>query len=158
MLIRPATAADVPAVLPMVEAISSLHEKWDPDKYTKVGNIAEMYRSWLASRTKDGKSVFLVAEREGVLVGFLVATIEHEIPIYKIDQYAFIHDLWVDATYRNEGIARQMVTLAIERFTEMGVKQVRLETAATNDAARTLFSKCGFRVSTIDMLMQLGEE
>lgn len=156
MLIRPATAADVPAVLPMVEQISELHERWDPVKYAKGGDIAEMYRSWLTERARDGRSVFLVAEREpGMIVGFLVATVEREIPIYKVKEFGFIHDVWVDAAYRNEGTARQMVMLAIERFSQLGVKQVRLETAATNDAARAAFAKCGFRVSTIDMLTQM---
>jgi ribosomal protein S18 acetylase RimI-like enzyme len=158
MRIRPALVADVPSVLPMVERISDLHQQWDPLKYAKVENVTAMYRQWLTDRAGDDQSVFLVAEREpGTFVGFLVATIEREIPIYKIGRYAFFHDLWVDAGYRNEGIARQMVTLAIERFTQLGIAQIRLETAATNDIARALFSKCGFRVSTIDMLMQLEQ-
>ena len=48
-----------------------------------------------------------------------------------------------------------MVMLAVERFAALGVSQVRLETAAANDAARALFAKCGFRVSTIDMIMEV---
>ena len=156
MDIRPATAADVPAVLPMVERISALHESWDPAKYGKLPNIAQRYSAWLTSQTTSPTSVFLVAEREGKLVAFLIATTEREIPIYKIDRYGFIHDLWVDATYRNEGIARQMVMLAVEKFTEIGVKQVRLETAGPNDAARRLFESCGFRTSAVSMLREIS--
>ncbi len=156
MDIRPATAADVPAVLPMVERISALHESWDPAKYGKLPGIGERYRGWLAAQTTSPTSVFLVAEREGKLVAFLIATTEREIPIYKIDRYGFIHDLWVDATYRNEGIARQMVMLAVEKFTEIGVKQVRLETAGPNDAARRLFESCGFRTSAVSMLREIS--
>ena len=155
--IRPATPADVPAVLPMVEQIVELHAQWDPAKYAPLPDVAGMYRGWLASRSRDAdRSVFLVAEREGRIVGFLVSTIEREIPIYKTSEYAFIHDLWVEPAYRNEGVAQQMVMLAIERFTELGVEQVRLETAAANDVARALFAKCGFRVSTINMLLALS--
>jgi len=36
------------------------------------------------------------AEREGKLVGFLVATVEKEIPIYRLDSFGFIHDVWVE--------------------------------------------------------------
>jgi ribosomal protein S18 acetylase RimI-like enzyme len=155
MTIRPATPEDVPAVIPMAERITALHEAWDPAKYARVDDVGRMYRSWLTSRARDDDgSVFLVAEQEGTLVGFLVATVERDIPIYRTGRHGFIHDLWVEPAYRNEGVGRQMVMLAVERFTAIGVTQVRLETAAANDVARKLFEKCGFRVSTIDMIWE----
>ena len=155
MEIRPANPEDVPGVLPMVTKIAALHEGWDPAKYGYLPDPAAMYRGWLRSRAKDERSVFLVAEREGKVVGFLIATVEREIPIYRLEEYGFIHDLWVEPEYRNEGIARQLTMLAIERFREIGVKQIRLDTARENEIARNLFSSCGFRVSTIEMLMEM---
>jgi ribosomal protein S18 acetylase RimI-like enzyme len=86
-----------------------------------------------------------------------VATVEREIPIYRLDQFGFIHDLWVEPDYRNEGIARQMTMLAIEKFRAIGVKQVRLDTHAKNDAARALFASCGFRASVMEMLLELDD-
>jgi ribosomal protein S18 acetylase RimI-like enzyme len=171
MIIRPATIEDVPAVLPMVSRVCALHEAWDPAKYSFKPNPAEMYRRWMSARATDPRSVFLVAQRPDAndtsdisgtfdhssagLIGFLVATIETEIPIYRLSEYGFIHDLWVEPEYRHEGVARQLTMLAIERFTELGVRQIRLDTAAPNDAARALFSACGFRVSTTEMLLEL---
>jgi len=155
MIIRPATPADVPAVLPMVAKLAALHESWEPAKYAYKPGVEELYRSWLRSRATDERSVFLLAERAGRMVGFLVATIEREIPIYRLDEYGFIHDVWVEPEYRNEGIARQMTMLAIEKFREMGVKQIRLDTAGPNDPARGLFASCGFRPSTTEMLLEL---
>ena len=35
------------------------------------------------------------------LVGFLIATVEREIPIYRLHEFGFIHDLWVEPEYRN---------------------------------------------------------
>jgi ribosomal protein S18 acetylase RimI-like enzyme len=154
MIIRHATEEDIETVVPMVDKIAALHEVWEPDKYARVDEFGEMYRSWLLERTRDKQSVILVAEREGTIVGFLAATIEREIPIYKVGHYGFIHDLWIEPAYRNEGVGRQLVMLAVEQFVELGVKQVRLETAAPNEAARALFEKCGFRVTTVDMMWQ----
>src|SRR5688572_10934523 len=120
-----------------------------------------MYEGWLVSRTKDARSVFLVAEREGsaaepaLLAGFLVATTEREIGIYRLKEHGFVHDLWVEPAYRNEGLARQLTMLAIERFREIGVAQVRMDVASGNEPARRLFEACGFRVSTIEMLIEL---
>jgi ribosomal protein S18 acetylase RimI-like enzyme len=90
-----------------------------------------------------------------VLVGFLIGTVEREIPIYRLEEYGFIHDLWVEPDYRNEGLARQLVTLATERFRAIGVKQVRLDVLVTNVPARGLFEACGFRPSVTEMLIEL---
>lgn len=157
MEIRPATPGDVPCVLPMVTKLAALHESWDRAKYGYRPDPAEMYRGWLASRARDPRSVFLVADRgegESPIIGFLVATIEKELPIYRLQEYGFIHEVWVEPAYRHEGLARQMVMLTIEQFGELGVKQVRLDTAQANDSARALFNSCGFRASTVEMLLE----
>ena len=159
MDIRPATPDDVPDVLPMVAKVCAFHESLDRAKYGFRKHPERMYDDWLVSRATDTRSVFLVAdagsEDRRKLVAFLVGTVEPEIPVYRLKNFGFIHDLWVEEKYRHEGIARQMVTLAVERFGEIGVKQVRLDTAAANDAARALFAACGFRPSVVEMLTEL---
>lgn len=154
MLIRSATPADVPAVLPMVAKICALHESWDSAKYGFMPHPEQRYEKWLTRLTNNERSVFLVAEDQGQLIAFLVATVEQEIPIYRLQEFAFIHDLWVEPEHRQKGIARQIVMLSIERFHQMGVKQIRLDTAAVNESARRLFASCGFRFSTIEMLKE----
>jgi ribosomal protein S18 acetylase RimI-like enzyme len=156
MTIRPATPEDVPQVLPLVKGICDLHESWDPVRFDFKDNVVEMYRLWLTERAKDERSVFIIAERDGKIVAYIVGTIEPEIPIYWQPECGWIHDIFVDENYRNEGIARQLVTLSVEKFTQLGVEQVRLNTAAVNETARELFKACGFRVSTIEMLIETG--
>ncbi len=179
MLIRPAAAADIPAILPKVAAICALHESWDSDKYAFLPDIVERYRRWFPQRIADPNSIFLVAElpaapeipgmggvgtpavhspRKPVgtapvsLAGYLIATIEDEIPIYRLTRFGFIHDVWVEPAHRSRGIARHLVDAAVARFAELGLAQVRLDTAAPNEAARRLFASCGFRPSTTEML------
>ncbi|MEH1904375.1 MAG: GNAT family N-acetyltransferase [Nostoc sp.] len=155
MLIRPATTTDVPAVLPMVAKICGLHESWDSAKYGFLAHPEQRYERWLTRLATSDRSVFLVSENEGQLVAFLVATVEREIPIYRLEEFAFIHDIWVEPEYRQNGIARQMVMLSVERFHQMGIKQIRLDTAVANEASRRLFASCGFRLSIIEMLREL---
>lgn len=157
MLIRRAKQSDIPAVLPMVGKICALHETWDAAKYGFLPNPAQRYESWLSKLVNGDRGIFLVAEDETnqKLTGFLAATIEREIPIYRLKEFAFIHDLWVEPEYRRSGVARQLVVQAIEQFQKMGVAQIRLDTAANNEAARKLFSECGFRPSVVEMLIEL---
>ena len=156
MEIREATIDDVPGVLPMVAKICAFHEALDPAKYGFLPNPEERYRRWLTTRAVDGHSVFLVAEREKRLVAFLVGEVEREIPIYRVKEFGFVHDVWVEPEYRNEGIGRQLVMLAVEKFRAIGVTQVRLDTAGGNEGARKLFEACGFRVSVVEMLLDFG--
>ena len=182
--VRPATPADVPAVLPMVRALCDMHEAWDAERYGMLDDVVARYERWLPQRAVDVRSVFLVAEgdefagetgrplppprspRRGEhsspggggssrLIGFLIATIEPNIPIYRLTEFGFIHDVWVEPEARKRGVARVLVVEALRRFEGLGVRQVRLETAAANEAARGLFASCGFRVGTVDMLATL---
>jgi GNAT superfamily N-acetyltransferase len=158
MLIRPATPTDVPAVLPMVAKICALHESWDADKYGFLPHPEKRYEKWLTRLATQERSVFLVADNQGQLIAFIVATVEQEIPIYRTKEFAFIHDLWVEPEYRKQGIAKQIVEQTIERLRQIGVEQIRLDTATANEAARKLFTSCGFRLSTIEMLMTGSRE
>lgn len=160
MTIRAAKIEDVPQVLPMVEKLARLHEAWDAARFDYKADVAGMYRGWLGRRAQDPASVFLVADREHLmadvpfLIGFVVGTVEESIPIYRRARFGFIHDLYVEEDYRNEGIGRQLAVRAVERFKEIGVTQVRLETAAANEPARKLFEGTGFRTSSIEMLAE----
>lgn len=154
--IRAARASDVPAVLPLVQAICDLHQAMDPDRFTFRPDILDRYARWLPDRAADPRSVFFVAEADtGEIVGHLVGTIEPEVPIYWTPESGWIHDLFVLPDWRKHGVAKALVAAAVERFTTLGVERIRLETAAPNDGARAFFASCGFRPGTTEMLLML---
>ncbi len=164
MIIRSANPSDIPALLPMIGKLCALHQSWDAAKYGFLPEPERKYERWLGNLIESQRDLCLVADMNvplpdssSSLVAFLLATVEREIPIYRIKEYAFVHDLWVEEGYRHLGIARQMVQYAIAHFTQLGVPQIRLDTAQLNDAARHLFTSCGFRVSTIEMLIELEQ-
>lgn len=153
--IRAATVADVESVLPMVARVVALHEEWDAARYRALGDVVERYRSWLPERAGDARSVFLVASVGEGVVGFLVAGVEGNIPIYEVVEFGFIHDMWVEPEWRCRGVAGALVREAVSRFGGMGVKQVRLETAAGNEGARRVFAEAGFRVTAVEMAVEV---
>jgi GNAT superfamily N-acetyltransferase len=117
----------------------------------------QRYEAWLPERARDPRSVFLVAQDASGpgIVGFLVATVEREIPIYRVSEFGFVHDMWVEPGARGRGLGRALVASAIERFRELGVPQIRLDTAMANEDARRLFATCGFRAAVMEMLTEL---
>lgn len=161
MTIRPATAEDVPAVLPLVRKVAAFHEALDPAKYGYRADPGDLYRDWLTRKADDPRAAFLVADAAGRgeptrVVGFLIGTVEPELGIYRLREYGFVHDLWVDEDYRHEGVGRQLVMLAVERFAAAGARQVRLDVVEGNGSARKLFEACGFRASVVEMLLEVG--
>lgn len=155
MIVRPAVAADCSALLPMVRALCDLHRAWDPARYAFLPDIVERYERWLPERAADPRSVLLIAS-DSAPIGFIVGTVEREIPIYEVREFGFIHDTWVEPSHRGRGIGGLLTRTALEAFRAMGVAQVRLDTARANGDARRLFSACGFRESCVQMLAELA--
>lgn len=154
VLIESAASADVEAVLPMVEAICRYHQQLDPARYDYLPDVVERYRRWLPQRASDPRSVFLLARPSAGSspVGFLVASTEPNIPIYRTATFGYIHDVWVEPAFRGRGVATSLVSECLRRFRAIGTNQVRLETAAENEAARRLFASAGFRRDSITMI------
>ena len=83
---------------------------------------------------------FLVAEREGAVVGFVVAdaTPNHGRDI------GHVKDLAVHPDARGEGVGRALLRSALARLRSVGVAIVRLEVRESNAAARSLYADEGF--------------
>lgn len=92
------------------------------------------------------------------LVGFTVGTVEPEVPIFWVPEAGWIHDLWVEPHARGRGVAAALIEAALSRFRTIGVEQVRLHTGQFNDAARTIFTKHGFRACVVEMLRPLERD
>ncbi len=161
MNVRAASASDVPGILPMVRAICAMHEEMDGKRYDYLPDVVERYRRWLPERATDARSVLVVgegAEHVGApmkLAGFLVGTVEGNVPIYRTEEFGFIHDVWVEPWARGSGLGGKLVDAAVAKFAAMGVMQIRLETAAGNDVARAMFARHGFRVAASEMQRDL---
>lgn len=161
-MIRPASAADVPAVLPLVRAICDLHAARDPDRFVVVDDILARYAAWLPERAADPTSVFFVAEAPGpdgaaTVVGYCVGTCEPAAPIFWVPACGWIHDVFVLPDHRRRGLARALVLAAEARFRALGVSQVRLHTGAFNEQARAAFAAQGYRPSVVEMLKTLDQ-
>ena len=80
---------------------------------------------------------FLVADRRGVVAGYVVA--------HCAADEGEILNLGVAAAHRRQGIARALVERALQDLAGRGVRTVYLEVRASNAAARHLYESLGFR-------------
>ncbi len=109
-----------------------------------------LYRTWdeheLALMFTSDTETCLVAEMGDRIVGFVLGTI--------IDKsgsawsYGYIVWIGVEPGLGRRGVGRRLVDKVTQRFSEMGVRMLMVDTAADNEAAVAFFEKQGFGNST----------
>lgn len=87
-----------------------------------------------------GEPGFLVAERDGVVVGYVVS---NTIPNYGRD-IGHVKDLAVAPGARGQGIGRRLLERALVSMAVAGAALVKLEVRVTNESALSLYRDVGF--------------
>jgi len=157
MTIRLGTSADIKRVLPLMKKHRALHAEWDGAQYAIRPDADRVFQRWLGPATEDPRAILVLAEEGERIIGYLAAMVETDLPIFVHDEYAIIKGMWVEPDARRRGIAKALVTRACEEYAAMGLPQVRIRTASENESGRRMLQSCGFRVCTIDLLIERPE-
>ncbi len=67
----------------------------------------------------------------------------------------FIFDVEIKEEYRSRGYGKQAMLLIEEKARELGIKRMGLHVFAYNDAAKNLYERIGYKVSSMNMLKDL---
>jgi len=155
-LLRPARPSDEAALGRFGGALMRLHHAWDPQRFIMTPHPERGYGRFLVSQLDDPESVVLVAERTGVVVGYVYASLEPMSWKELRDACGFIHDVYVDEPARGNGVGAVLVRGAIAWLRDQGAPRVILGSAAKNVTAQRLFDRLGFRSTMIEMTLELG--
>ena len=130
---------------------------YEPKDSRQVLVLAEKYASWDTTPTEpdlggfwsSDPELFLVAEADGRLVGFLVGRESRDMPDEVLrrrgaTRAGSIETLAVDAQYRRKGIATALLNRVFDLFRQNGVDYVSLAVPAEEEGARKLYEKLGF--------------
>lgn len=82
--------------------------------------------------------LFLTAEAEGKVVGYVGL-------MYVLDE-GYISNVAVHPDYRRRGIAQALVRALAKRAEAKFLSFVTLEVRESNEGARALYEKCGFKI------------
>lgn len=124
--IRKARYGDIPA-LHRVEQVSFT------ERYP-MSFLEEIYMTYPNS--------FLVAEINGVIVGYVIA-------VLRTPSVGHILSVAVAPAYRRRGIGRRLVEAAISSLERRGAREVRLEVRVSNKPAQSLYHSLGFKTTGI---------
>lgn len=163
--ILPVQEADIAALVEMFLLVERQHERYWPLRWALRTDVQDRYTRWITSNRSHPDWLFVVARHKSdraedtfsdEVIGGLAAAINQEIPIYQFTHYAFIHDLAVRADVRRHGVGRALIEYARKWAGEKGVNQLRLMAAESNDPAKALFDKCGFRTTYNEMVLPIN--
>ena len=75
-------------------------------------------------------------------IGYIAVTFGYSLEYHGRD--AFIDELFVTASYRNQGIGTKAIQFVLEVCPELGIHALHLEVERTNTAGQALYRKFGF--------------
>ncbi|APR81327.1 Histone acetyltransferase HPA2 [Minicystis rosea] len=153
--IRPAARADMPAVARLAAKLVRFHHALDPHRFMCMEPLEPGYERWLTRELGDPEAVIVVAEREGVVIGYAYGRVEERNWNALLDAHGALHDVFVDEAARARGVGEALVESVCARLRALGAPRVVLHTATQNVAAQKLFAKMGFRSTMIEMTREL---
>lgn len=154
--IRRATPADLPALGRLGAMLLCAHHGFDPQRFMAPRDAPEQGYAWfLGTQLDEADAVVFVAERGGGIVGYVYAGLEP--PSWKELREAagFVHDVAVDESARQQGVATALIAAAEGWLRARGAPRVVLWTAQQNVTAQRLFERAGFRRTMIEMTKEL---
>ena len=156
MIIRRATAADLPAVGALGASLIRTHYAFDPMRFMAPPADPEAGYAWFLGRQLNEEDVgVFVAERSGSVIGYVYAALEPQSWKELRDAAGFIHDVVVAPEAQRHGVASALVEAACEWFRSVGAPRVMLWTAEKNEGAQQLFERLGFRKTMVEMTREL---
>ena len=107
------------------------------------------FRQWLGTALADSRHALLVAEDDGRIIGCLAALVERDLPIYEAEEYVAVRMLWVAPDRAAEGIARQLLDRAAREYAALGLRQMRIHTAADVPDEHRAAEEAGFHAAAV---------
>jgi ribosomal protein S18 acetylase RimI-like enzyme len=147
LLIRRATAEDVPALVAMYADDPLGAGRETPDD---LAPYLEAYRRL----AQDPNQYLMVAERSGKVVGTLQLTVIPGLSRRGTTR-SVIEGVRVRSDERGSGLGSRLVRWAVEESGRQGCRLVQLTSDATRTDARRFYERLGFTASHIGFKLQL---
>jgi len=146
MKIRKASLKDVNAITEMVIGLADFEGDLDPGFHVLDRTRLEDFRPFIRKGVKGSRKRFvLVAEENGVVVGFIYCTIKKRPSVFTVKETGIIEDILVLPEFRKKGIAKKLVQETIKRFRKAKIKFVCVSALSNNKKALKAYQKLGFK-------------
>jgi ribosomal protein S18 acetylase RimI-like enzyme len=159
VLVRRAAREDIEQIGKMWEKLVDYHVLLDARLPGSVHNGARRYARRLYGKLDDDYSRILVAEVDRQVVGYVIGMLVDLTPdLFLQEESGFLADIFVEPTYRQHGIGRQLVNALARWFRERGVQHFEWHVAASNTDALAFWREVGGEPLMIRMRADVAVE
>lgn len=131
--VRQAVLSDLDALAPLFDSYRRF--------YGKAGDPFAA-KSFLRDRFEHGESVLFIAAQDTEAVGFV--QLYPSFSSVSLARTFILNDLFVDAGYRGQGIAKRLLEAATKYAAALGAVRLTLSTAISNGEAQALYQAGGW--------------
>ena len=159
LLLRPATAADRPALIEQELLLNLFEDAIAHDRsLDRAGAGAAIDR--LFERIAGCDGAVIVAERDGAVIGHMFLVFDRMGPYVRDDMrdYALVADMFVRAAYRGQGVAQALLAEAERLATARGVPRLMIGVLAGNDRAERIYRHYGFTPYALELAKPLPRQ
>ena len=145
-MLRAATQRDVAAVARMESDAARAEHRLIPDVAGHRHDVRNGRRHWRCALRSARKRLFVAVCRGDLLGKIGVDLIVAGHRWAPVRRRVYLHSLYITPRARRYRVARGLTRLALDWGRDRGATQARLEMAAPNRSARSLYESLGFRV------------
>lgn len=144
MNIRKAKVKEIPQIAKLGIELIKYHQKIDPF-YEPAKNIEEVYNNYFRKCMYSPKSLLLVAEKDGKIIGYALSSVILRPPVFKIREMGYIDDVFVEGEHRRCRIGRELLAELFEWFRRKKIKNIELNVHTKNVVGKKAWEKYGFK-------------
>ena len=150
IIIRRAKKSDIEDIIRLADQLRKTEAPLDKTKNIKEDSyLSDVYREKELKYISSRKKIFLVAEIDKKIIGYVNGYIVENSDIYYRDPVAYLDCLCVDKDSRKQGIGKKLIDEFSDIVNKKGAKYVKLNAFKNNTPAVNLYKKEGFEEYSI---------
>lgn len=153
--IRKFKKQDIERVVQLQKEFTISHLKFDPLLYEPKDDFSEIWQEYAIKCIGNENKHFIVAEKEGIIVGYAIATVSKRAPVYKLSRIGTLDAVTVDSNYRKMGIATKLLESCLRWFKDNKLLYVEAFVDSRNMESLKLNEKFGIEEYQKRMLLKL---
>lgn len=149
--VRSAMIGDLPQLLRLWRELIGFDEALGGQDFRLAAGAPDAWERHLRAYIGKGRRAAYVAEVEGTMVGFLLASLERPPGIFMEREYGHVSAVYVQEPFRGKGVGRSLVAGGLGWFGEHRVSRVRVTTDSKNTLSVEFWKKLGFQTAVLTM-------
>ena len=140
--IRRARLEDANAIVELWMEMMGEHEQFEPN-VNLAPDADKAYLHYASHHILHDDSIVVVAERNKRVVGYCLAFVTKNLPMFLPEYYGYLSDVTVQARMQQKGVGQSLFKRVTEWLRARGIANLQLQVYHRNELGRKFWDKVG---------------